>query len=271
MKRQMNDLKNKIASDKTELHQDLRDAIQELVDENDRTMSLTVDVLGSTFNLEKQTAKHAPSKKESVDYTAIAKQLIELLKGNDGLEDQVNKIIKANTKILDVAGKARALRVKLKQEAADSSSSVVNKILNWIKTKFNKFIGTLKKSNTSLESKLKSINSDISNISESTNLRKRIVREESNDNPMVAKILSYLKKFKIHPDYIKTAKLSDGEYSIIVNPMSLNGKIEFMIESNNNVSAYISYKDKSQSTSSTFSVLRKLIPSSITDIYTTTD
>jgi len=162
-KKKLNTLKQSIDKQKTELHQNIKTNITDLFDAEEQLMTLTVDSMGSYFTLNKKTAANDPKEKETIDYKAIYEDFKKLVEGQDGLTKQFEEITTKYTKVTEVAGRARGLKVVVKENRLNENS-VLNRIKSTIKSLVSKSVTKLKSWTSKKKKELSNIDKKITKL-----------------------------------------------------------------------------------------------------------
>jgi hypothetical protein len=163
-KRVMNELKNAIESTETELKDGLREAIQNVVDSNEKAMTIAVECAGSTFTLAKETDQNKDTviKGSQIvvpDYEKAWKQFETVMTGNDGMLELMNQCIKNTENTINIAeqvvkGNKRGVSIKLKENNIIQEVNLLdvwNKIANFFKSAYNKTVKLLMNNNKEVD------------------------------------------------------------------------------------------------------------------------
>jgi hypothetical protein len=163
-KRVMNELKNAIESTETELKDGLREAIQNVVDSNEKAMTIAVECAGSTFTLAKETDQNKDiiikgSQIVVPDYEKAWKQFETVMTGNDGMLELMNQCIKNTENTINIAeqvvkGNKRGVSIKLKENNIIQEVNLLdvwNKIANFFKSAYNKTVKLLMNNNKEVD------------------------------------------------------------------------------------------------------------------------
>lgn len=176
-KRELNELKNSVEAEETEVHKNIREKVVNIFDDSESAMNLTVECLNSTFNVSQISDENKPTKIASVgdSISTDYKKVIELLlEQNEDLKETVDSLIK-QCSVLAVEdiwkpGKERRLRVKvdpsmtaeglLREGLWDRIVGVVTKLSYRIKKYFTRLQARQQKINQRLMLIQKSSNYD---------------------------------------------------------------------------------------------------------------
>ena len=96
-KRELNELKNSVEAEETEVHKNIREKVVNIFDDSESAMNLTVECLNSTFNVSQLSDENKPTKTASVGdpISTDYKKVIELLlEQNEDLKETVDSLIK---------------------------------------------------------------------------------------------------------------------------------------------------------------------------------
>jgi hypothetical protein len=129
-KRELEKQRDIKVSEKGDISKKINEAIFEIFNADEQVMTLVVDCLGSTLTLAKQSD---PTKKETIDYVQAWKMVYDLFSNPKyGLQVQLDDILKACT-IVEENIRKRSLSVKVKEEGILIESSIIDKIMRFVK------------------------------------------------------------------------------------------------------------------------------------------
>jgi hypothetical protein len=138
----------KMGEKKNELNEKLKGEVEELFAAEDIVLTRVVETVSFTMTVSK---KQKQADKTTIDFEKIAEELAKLIP--EELEEQVNEIYKAFTKITPQPDKSPALRVnaKIEEGVVEIASKfltfvklVMKKVLTWSK-KYDQKLDALKK------------------------------------------------------------------------------------------------------------------------------
>jgi hypothetical protein len=166
-KRQLNEIKNEMEDKKNHIHTTLRSEIENLFDDDEKLMTLTVDCLGSTFTLNKLSEAKPDTVVTNVDYQKIYEELNAFVAGKEGLQEMFEDITQKYTEVITIAGKTpeRGLRVNIK-EGNNINEGLFETLIDNISKIVDKFATTFKRWFGKKEKELKAINERIDDLVE---------------------------------------------------------------------------------------------------------
>ena len=161
-KRELNELKNSVEAEESDLKNKIKDKILSIYDDSESAMTLTVECLNSTFTLSKLADSNQPTKTAnkgdiiSTDYKKVIELLVEQ---NSDLKDSIDLLIKQCSVLAseDIwkAGKERGVRVNvgeslLQEGIWEKIASTFQKIVIKVKSLFSKVSARQKQINKEL-------------------------------------------------------------------------------------------------------------------------